>query len=174
MESITHSLTESVFQGALQIFDRILLNQVSLLLYAIHSNSKIWDLRWRSLVSLLNFIAFPQEHSICRYISHLANVSFDSHLRENPTKTYQADSMSSSAIAYFQKVNRPNTCLIFTSTVECRWRRCLAHDLQEGFPYVWNFTKTLPQEIRLCSNVAEKHGIFQMKPIIKKKIVRWI
>ena len=29
--------------------------------------------------------------------------------------------------------NRRNTCLIFTPTVECRWRWSVARDLQEGF-----------------------------------------
>ena len=52
----------------------------------------------------MNFKAFTHEHSISRYISHLANVSLDSHLRENPTKTHRKDSISSSAITYFQKV----------------------------------------------------------------------
>jgi len=39
------------------------------------------------------------------YISHLANVSLDSHLRENPTKTHRKDSISSSAVTYFQKLS---------------------------------------------------------------------
>ena len=116
---------------------------MSLLLYAIHSDSKVWDLRWRSPVSNQMNIP-PPERSTSRYISHLANVSLDSRLRENPTKTHRKDSISSSAIAYFQKVLLIIYQISFQPpTVECGWRGSLVHDLLEGFPYVWIFSTAL-------------------------------
>ena len=76
--------------------------QVPILLYPVRSDSKIWDLRWWSLVNQTK-PSFPHKHIIRRrFINRLANISLDSSLRENRSKTRA--NISSSALEYFQKV----------------------------------------------------------------------
>ena len=141
------------------------------MLHTVHSDRKIWDLRWRSLVNKAKW-TFPGEHSNCRYISHLANASLDFHLRENPTKTHRKDSISSSAIAYFQKVFFfiDQISVSFSSpTVERCWCGSLVLGLLEGFPYVWIFSTTLQghcfmkQDCVLMGLKSILHIYFQMK-----------
>ena len=99
--------------------------QVSILLYAICCDSKIWNLQWGFAVNQTNclslrnisysVVCFTKEWCfgeklklwntlIFRYINRLANISLDPHLRENPTKTHRTNSISPSANTYFQKV----------------------------------------------------------------------
>ena len=82
--------------------------------------------------------------------------------------------MSSSAIAYFQKVTLIDGIPVSFSppqlnVADVEALHVIYKRISLCLDILHNFTKTLPQEIRLCSNVAEKHRIFQMKPIIKKK-----
>ena len=129
------------------------LTLLSLSLFVSESKKQTHSVKFKKLYSYLSFLCF--HHLIAsknkfRLIGLLANVNFDTNLRENSSKNGTGD-VSPLAISYFQKVDwiwpkknklQKNQSQLL-STGKCFWRWRLVRGLQKGLPHVWIFGTSL-------------------------------